>query len=635
MTQDSGKPDRSIPRFGVFWWGFWLAVILIANKALLLHTVGDYSRLQILLHPIGILTPTYQDTAYVAALMAVGQLGIFLCRRWLRVRWCVWVAYLGVCFASVLFSVCSYWIFQFSLAPLTVGILRSAGSAAMIGSSVTPYLSPSRVAILLLIPAAYAALCVVSSRYLGPHRLAREVWLVAIACVAASLSWMYGNHELRTEQWSMNGDRLVAMGPHWTLIASALAELKNPRSVVLADQFPATYLGDFASSPVTPSRPPPHAWKNAIVVILESTAAERMSVYGSPYDTTPELRSEEKNSLIFDNFYSPAGQSMQSLIALTTSCYPQFRAGHPKPRGAVKSETFSCARVLHDHGYRTAFITSTSFAFHDDLLREQCFDTIADSRNLNCPMLFSWGVKDHCAFDFLLQWIQQDSRRPFFAIVWTIQTHHPYLPTPGNNPIQFVQSDGSEDAEALNRHLNALRDGDREIARLFAALRASRLDDDTLVIITGDHGESFHDLHGHRFHGFDLFQEDVRVPLIIWNPKLASRGSRLDTIAGHIDIGPTILDLLGFDSRIGCQGRSLFDPNRPPRTYFFANKGYLLLGMRTMNWKYIYNTVTAKEQLFDLQSDPHEQTDIAASHEQLCRDLRRYISAWARSQATH
>jgi arylsulfatase A-like enzyme len=104
-------------------------------------------------------------------------------------------------------------------------------------------------------------------------------------------------------------------------------------------------------------------------------------------------------------------------------------------------------------------------------------------------------------------------------------------------------------------------------------------------------------------------------------------------VGGHLDIGPSVLDLLGFDIPAGVQGRSLFDPSRAPRVYFFQNKAYLLFGLRSGNWKYIYNSVTEKEQLFDLQNDPHEQN--AVSFPALTHEFRQRIAAWIYSQTHH
>src|SRR5205807_6585479 len=121
----------------------------------------------------------------------------------------------------------------------------------------------------------------------------------------------------------------------------------------------------------------------------------------------------------------------------------------------------------------------------------------------------------------------------------------------------------------LNRYLNVLRSTDQKIALLLDALRQRGIADDTLVVITGDHGECFGSPHPTLAHGWHIFDENCHVPCILWNPRLFPNGSRSPILSGHVDLNPTIMDLLGLPIPGGCwQGRSLFALDRPPRVYF-------------------------------------------------------------------
>jgi lipoteichoic acid synthase len=291
-------------------------------------------------------------------------------------------------------------------------------------------------------------------------------------------------------------------------------------------------------------------------------------------------------------------------------------------------------RMLKGNGYRTGFFSSSGLAFQlqSQFLLTQGFDRVEDPDTFGAPKIFSWGVADSCMTDHLIDWIRREPGRPFYAVAWTIQTHAPYALTPGKPVIDFVDSHGSEERASLNRYLNAEREADAQIGRVFSALRQAHLDQSTVVIITGDHGEAFGDLHDSHFHGLNLFEEDIHVPLILWSPALFSHETHTQTVGGHLDIGPTVLDLVGLDVPVGVQGRSLFDPSRPPRVYFFQNKSYLLFGLRSGNWKYIYNSVTGKEQLFDLKGDPQEQTNVAGENPSLTHEFRERIAAWVQTQ---
>ena len=110
-----------------------------------------------------------------------------------------------------------------------------------------------------------------------------------------------------------------------------------------------------------------------------------------------------------------------------------------------------------------------------------------------------------------LGWIKVDPSRPFFLTVWTQDTHHPYLAAEHHDY-------GVHDAH-LNRYLNAVRATDRIVGELAAALQTMGLADRTLLVITADHGEAFGE-HGQLIHGGTVYNEEVRVPLLIVNPQL-------------------------------------------------------------------------------------------------------------------
>jgi arylsulfatase A-like enzyme len=115
---------------------------------------------------------------------------------------------------------------------------------------------------------------------------------------------------------------------------------------------------------------------------------------------------------------------------------------------------------------------------------------------------------------------------------------------------------------------------------------------------------------------------------MIWSPSLFPKGQRVDTIASHVDINPTIADLLGLPPRDSWDGRSLFSPHRVPRAYFYAANDDYLLGVRENDLKYIYNVTRGREELFDLSRDPDEIHNIAAVHPDTCRTLRQRLAAW-------
>jgi lipoteichoic acid synthase len=318
------------------------------------------------------------------------------------------------------------------------------------------------------------------------------------------------------------------------------------------------------------------------------------------------------------------------LVALHLSIYPymtwrEYTLEHPTLPGVTLAE------ILRARGRRTVFLHTghLDYTNQDGFLANRGYDQVLDWDKLAAGRaVSSWGGDDSLLVDKLLDWIDADRRRPFFACAWTINSHHPYEPLPGQKIIDFFQGDLPPDDYDLGRYLNTVHETDRQLGRLFDGLRERGLAEDTLVVVTGDHGQGFGWPHPTWGHGFRLYDEGVRVPLMIWNPRLFPAGRRSATVTSHVDLNPTIAHLLGFPPDPSWEGWSVFAADRPPRAYFYAANDAYLLGVREDRWKYILNATRGSEELFDLASDADEQANLAAAHADRCRRLRQRLAAW-------
>ena len=217
-------------------------------------------------------------------------------------------------------------------------------------------------------------------------------------------------------------------------------------------------------------------------------------------------------------------------------------------------------------------------------------------------------------------------------MAWTDQTHQPYTVAPGQTLVSF-QTEG-RNAESLARYLGLIRATDTQIGRLLQGLRDRGLADDTLVVITGDHGEAFGEIHGGSGHGFSVYDEEVHVPLMLWNPRLFAGGSNHSEVVGtHVDLAPTLLDVVGLPSPGNWDGRSLFDAQRSPRAYLFAAAwGQYMLGVRDQSLKYSYDARNGHEELYDLTADPDEQHNIASTQPEIAVRQRERLAALLKSE---
>jgi arylsulfatase A-like enzyme len=465
---------------------------------------------------------------------------------------------------------------------------------------------------------------------------------VAFASLGA---WVVLGQYAFAADWADRRARHIAANPHWVLISSWW--MAN-ESVRMRDPFPSADLADFepvglrtpsassvlrhiATGPRAPrfaeSRRPP----NVILVVLESVAARWTSLNGGVYDTTPMLQAEAKRGIVFNDFYAHIGRSSNSLAAILLSSYPKLGYREFTEEFTSLPKT-SLSALLQERGYRTAFVTPSdlTWAGWRTFLEGRGFDELRDHHGLSCTEpISSWGVEDRCMVDGVVQFIKRDANRPFFVMAWTTQTHHPYEPTPGIPVIDLWQKrEPMLNGYDLTRYLAVLHETDRQLGRLFDAVRRAGLEDDTIIVVTGDHGQAFgypHDTYGH---GRTVYEEDVRVPLFFWYPRLYRDGARASSVGSHVDLAPTIAELAGLPPAPDWQGRSLFDDSHSGRAYFYVADDEFTLGIREDNWKYIFSLRGGGQELYDLERDPNEQQNLASSQPERCDRMRQRLAAW-------
>lgn len=573
---------------------------------------------------------SWQDAAFAAGYTVLAFVLLGLARRRPRLQRAVGLALLALSALCVLYAVASVQLFAYLRSPLTYPLLYLAGDLDAMRSSIGSFLSTGFVAALVVVPLLHVGAVWLASRgrAAAPGRLRIAAGAAALVALGAWAAWGRGMEDGR---WSDRPDPLIAKNPHWTFLVSVLDELRGTAVPQLRDAFPHEFLSDFRPAPPRPTRLPPARPRNVLVVVLESTGAKYLSLYGSPYPTTPHLQAEAAHAAVFDAFYAHVGLTANSLVALGISVYPymtwrEYTQDYPEFPGRT------LANVLGPLGYRTAFLTTQflDYVGLEKFLANRGFDEIRDWRDLSdAAPIGSWGGDDDVLVDRTLEWIDRDREKPFFGLLWTQLSHHPYDPSPRQDVVDFLAGKPEPpDAWDLNRYLNTIAEVDRQLGRLFDGLRSRGLADDTLVVVTGDHGECFGDPHPTWGHGFRLWDEGIRVPLMLWNPRLFPKGIRKATVGGHVDVSPTILDILAVPPPARWEGTSLFEKRRPARAYFYAANDEYLLGVREGTFKYVYNATRGREQLFDLSKDPDEKANVAAQFHEKCRVLRQRLAAW-------
>ena len=603
----------------------WLAVILVAAKA----ACGEIPWLPHL--PARLLTliaSSFSDVLFALALGVIAQVSLLLVRRWRRVAAVVRAGFLAFFAACAAYAVAAVGLFHYFRRPLTAALLGMIGNAATVRSSIVERITLPIAIGLLLAP---AMLLLLSTGFRPSRRTA------AVAMTLAMM-WITAGSLLHANGWEAQKLEFLWLSPHAELLRTAAVRITRSRPVLPQD-FPPEYVEEFrtfrargvpAAQTFTPPAGVPRP-RNAIVIVLESIGTKYLHLYGHPEEFTPTLTRESRHALVFDNIYAHASFTYASFRPLNFSVYPGLpwhysllEDGRPLPG--------TLAATMKSRGARTAYFTSGDLDWGDQrwlLDRGRSFDQLRGSSQLGCGVLSSWGAEDRCLVDRLIEWIAEKPGEPFFAVCWTDQTHDPFLLSPGATAVDvFAGKPRPPFADDLSRYLNILRDTDAHLARLFVALRERGLADETVVLITGDHGEAFADPHQQRGHAWSVFDEEIHVPFMIWNPRLFPETQRSQQIGGHVDLNPTLADLLGLEPQPEWQGHSLFAPERPNRAYFMAIAGGDVFGVREGDWKYIYDVTSGRESLFHLARDPQEQHDVAAAEPEISLRLRQRVAAW-------
>jgi arylsulfatase A-like enzyme len=362
--------------------------------------------------------------------------------------------------------------------------------------------------------------------------------------------------------------------------------------------------------------------RNVVIIHLESTGARYLHPYGAAEDPMPNLTRLSEHAILFEHAYTVYPETIKSFFAVQCSLQPAMD---------TPAETYgrdfgpALAAVLREHGYCTGLFHSGRFMYlgMDSVIRNRGYDTLEDAGDIGGDHESSFGIDEPSTVRRILRWIDELPRDQRFLLSYLpIAGHHPYV-TPGRGPFPM-------DTE-IDRYRNALHYADAALGELLAGLQSRGLDRETLFVIFGDHGEAFGQHDGNYGHTLSVYEENVHVPLVITAPGLTQQADRVARVASLVDTAPTILDLLGIAAPDGHQGRSLLD-GQTTMALFCTDYSLGLLGLRDGRWKVIHEWESSRTCLYDLESDPQEQHDIASQFPERTATYREHLLRWAAAQ---
>ncbi len=493
----------------------------------------------------------------------------------------------------------------------------------------------------------YAALALLSGLWLLPSLHRGAAFLIAVGIGVQGTRWLWPHRDLL--------DRWVSRTLPFFATAALLLTAGVPTARWWAER------QALAGLPSANAGAP-----NILLLVLDTVRSLNLSAYGYPRPTTPGLATVASQGTQFDRAFSTAPWTLPSHASLFTGAWP-----HEQQTGwysGMGDSLPTLAEALVRAGYRSAGMVANVYYASAETGLARGFSRYEDHRvtlgtffasaSLSRTVMDAGVVRKTLGIEELvgrknaaevnrsfLQWQARDGSRPFFAFLNYYDAHTPYLPpdpwkrrftTPGVAPVANLERHARRDGGwsptqiqgAIDAYDGAIAYLDAEITTLLDSLAGRGVLDNTIVIITSDHGEEFNE-HGLIHHGNSLYRPSLSIPLLIRWPGRVPADRHVRTPVSLRDVAATILDLAGAGDA-PLPGRSLrrywegdtlpadtllaelrYAPQQPE--WYPASKGNMVSAIRD-GYRYI-RTGDGAESLYDFERDAQEQANLATAPE--------------------
>ena len=386
-------------------------------------------------------------------------------------------------------------------------------------------------------------------------------------------------------------------------------------------------------------------WPHILLISLDALRADHLSGYGYHRPTSPFLDELAARGVRFSNAFVNTHGTPPSHTTLLTSLYQEthgvgFQSDPSQPPDeAVPQGVVMLQELLYANGYQTVAVT--------------------DGGYMSAEYGFGRGFQDYFDEGYGIEKAARrlsealrrrlSTKEPIFAFLHTYEIHSPYTPPEeyrtmfgrfesdldlSNENLIPIQSSALEhlqpgDLEFLKaRYDGGIRYTDDTLRKLFARLEELGFMENCLVIVTSDHGEEFGD-HGGLLHREMLYEELLKVPLIIWGRGVDAGRVDERSLVSSIDVVPTVLARLDLKAKLPLAGIDLLSPeDREKDRPVYSQYGQHRYSIRTRRWKLIETPAEDALELYDLRNDPQEKVNLAGSEEVRALNLRRRLHLW-------
>ena len=381
-----------------------------------------------------------------------------------------------------------------------------------------------------------------------------------------------------------------------TLVPETAVEIREPERLDRSLEFTAR-----------PGAPRP----NIVLILFESLRWKSSDVFVPDLGTTPFLAGLAKQGAIIDRQYTVLPHTTKAVMAANCGTYPFLDT---TPREAMPGilPQRCLAHILKAQGYQSAFFqTAGSFEQRDRLVANMGYDTfrgLDDMPHEGFEETNYFGREERMMVRPSLEWVDQvRNQGPFLLTYLTLSTHHNYVSPQSWPYVNYPVDDPDE-----RNYLNAVHYTDDVLREIIEGFRERGLIDNTVFLIVGDHGEAFGE-HGGRQHDLILWEEGLHSFGMIYAPSYVQPGTHITGYRSHLDLVPTVTDLLGLTPTTGeLMGTSLLKPapeNR--RQYYSCWFKRRCLALRDGPVKVVYHYDLQPTEVFDTDHDPFDLHDLA------------------------
>jgi arylsulfatase A-like enzyme len=398
---------------------------------------------------------------------------------------------------------------------------------------------------------------------------------------------------------------------------------------------------------------------NIILITMDTTSIDHLSCYGYERETSPNLDKFAEDGLKFGNAYANSSWTYPSHASLMTGLYPISHGAFYDVKSSTGIYDFTVnrfndsnvtlAEILQRHGYTTIGVIGGVWLKKRFGL-DKGFDIYEDDvRDLT-------GLTAETINNIVLKHIDQNTKEPFFLFINYFDPHYPYTaPEPFDtrfekrplSDIESTEADINKDRKKMPRKDREIFEGkyDGEIAymdfylgKFFEYLKEIHAYDESWIIVTADHGESFGE-HDYIGHGAALYDNLIHVPLIIKYPKSWTIRNDLEERIQLMDIMPTILSKLNIPVPETCQGQPLGQVKHRIISEVNRNMSDIKKNGDRFNrdqkaiyqgpYKLIWSS-NGEDELYDIVEDPRENKNLAGEDPSRVSELTRELEAWYR-----